>query len=46
VKLTIEYRDGVRGSWKRSRMPWTFEDVGYLNRTAGYEKYRITRVTA
>lgn len=45
MKLTVEYRDSKRGSWKRSAMTWTFEDVAFLNRTAGYEKYRVARVT-
>lgn len=46
MKLTIEYRDKPSGRWKRSRMPWTFEDVAALNKLVGYEKYRIVEVTA
>lgn len=46
MNLHVEYRDSARGAWKRSAMPWTFEDVAYLNRTCGYEKYRVARVTA
>jgi hypothetical protein len=46
VTLTIQYRHSKHGAWKTSAMPWSFEDVAYLNRACGYEKYRVARVTA
>ena len=46
MNLRIEYRDSARGPWKRSAMPWTFDDVAYFNRASGYEKYRVAKVTA
>lgn len=46
MRLLIEYRDSARGAWKRSEMAWSFDDVAYLNRASGYEKYRIVKVTA
>lgn len=46
MMLTIEYRDTRHAGWKRSRMNWTMADVAYLNKTVGYEKYRVVRVTA
>ncbi|MBQ9917404.1 MAG: hypothetical protein IJO71_09440 [Microbacterium sp.] len=46
MKLLTEYRDSARGVWKRSAMAWSFDDVTYLNRASGYEKYRIVKVTA
>lgn len=46
MKLSIEFRDTPRSGWMRSRMAWTFEDVAWLNRACGYEKYRVAHVTA
>lgn len=46
MKLTIQYRDHVGGTWKRCAMPWQFEDINALNKTVGYEKYRVVRVVA
>lgn len=41
----IEYRD-VPGSyiWKRSEMPWTYEDLISMNKLFGYEKYKVRYV--
>lgn len=46
MKLSILFRDHVGGTWKRCAMPWHFEDINFLNKTVGYEKYRVTRVVA
>lgn len=46
MKLTINWRDTPRGAWKRCYSDWSFEDVAFLNKTVGYEKYRVVRAVA
>ena len=46
MRLTVQYRDHRGGTWKNSRMQWQFEDINVLNKTVGYEKYRVVRVVA
>ena len=46
MKLTVMYRNRIGGSWKLSKMPWQFEDINLMNKTVGYEKYRVIRVVA
>ncbi|MCC4250789.1 hypothetical protein [Microbacterium testaceum] len=46
MRLTVQYRDRVGGAWKLSKMTWRFEDINLLNKTVGYEKYRVVRVVA
>lgn len=40
----VEWRDTRHAGWRRSYAGWTAEDVAFLNRTVGYEKYRIIEV--
>lgn len=44
--LTINFRDRPNGAWKRCRSDWSFEDIAFLNRVVGYEKYRVVAVRA
>lgn len=44
--LAIEFRDTRHAGWQRCRMNWTLADIAFLNKTVGYEKYRVVRVTA
>lgn len=46
MRLSIQFRDTKTSAWKRCRSAWTFDDIAYLNRVCGYEKYRVVRVTS
>jgi hypothetical protein len=46
VKIRVEWRDNEQSPWRESHAVWTLDDVAYINRTVGYEKYRVTNVRA
>jgi len=43
---TIMYRDARHAPWKKSAMAWTDAELDFLNKTVGYEKYRVVRTSA
>ncbi len=38
-----EYREGPHGPWIKSEMSWSYDDIAFLNKAAGYARYRIVR---
>ncbi|AVR56934.1 hypothetical protein PBI_TRISCUIT_61 [Microbacterium phage Triscuit] len=46
-KHILEFRNKAHDAiWHISRMNWTTEEVFWLNKTVGYEKYRYREVSA